>query len=560
MKPNAKGIAGYLRLGAFQGLAAWSAYAVIEFLASSVLFRLGRPYARFTAWHWKLTGQLSLAYMAAGIIAGAAAGLVVFLLRHKTWLNDGPAALGLEHAATLSLLAAIAFHTTIQRAAPDVWWKLLFVPLAMIAMLLLALRSERWSTRFGLLTNPWMVAALFLGFGQISALQFMGVAEQLGTGIRHWHYLLTGSQLAAIAGAVWLGGMWRRAADPHRIFAPNRAAPVLAALLAAAGFALGVEPASGPLPAVAMAGGSARPNVILIVMDAVRADHLPLDGIHRDTAPNLRKLAADATIYPQAISAGDASLSSHASIFTGLYPSWHGAYCQPPEASYGHALGPVPTMAEVLARNGYHTLGAGANLYLRSDFGLQRGFQQFRIPRPVPILSAESWYMLRNGMRSLMAPFVNTSQFDRLYARGDAVTSEFFDLLRQPGMAQAPFFAFLNYMDAHFPYIPPPPFDRLFPGKDGRLTQADLVAIQRSVGDHGNPLPPLYAVHTESQYDGAIAYIDSQIGQLVGSLSSAAQTLAAELNAWIQTMPQPRKPGLHSPGENGAARAAAGKQ
>jgi arylsulfatase A-like enzyme len=511
---SSKGFPHYLALGVFQGLAAWSAYAVIEFLASSVLFRLGRPYARFTTWHWTLTGQLAAAYLAHGVIFGAVAGGLVFLFRNTGRVRGGRGALVTEHAATLILIAAIALDMSRNPVHPDGWWKLLLVPLALIAILLLALSSEVWSARFGLLTNPWMVAGLFLGMGEVSALEDQGVAGQLGMSIQAWSLLLIGIQALAVAAAVWLGRHWRRGWNPSRIFGLNWAATGLAVVLMAASFALGMEPSSPPAPSAPIAGSSTHPNVVLIVMDTTRADHLSLYGYNRDTTPNLKKLAADSALYSEALSAADITLSSHASIFTGLYPSWHGAYCQPPEAAFGRAIGPVPTMAEELAKNGYHTMGVAANLYLRAQFGLQRGFADFRIPRPVPVLAGdESWYMLRNGMRHAINQFTDTAQFDRLYSRADAVNSEFFAMLRQPGLAQAPFFAFFNYMDAHFPYIPPHPFDRLFPGKTS-ATEADLDAIQTRVAG-GDPLPASYTSHAISQYDGGIAYMDFQIGHLV---------------------------------------------
>ncbi len=513
---NSHGLPRYLALGVIQGLAAWSAYAVIEFLASSILFRLARPYARFTTWHWVLTGQLAAAYLAHGVLFGALAGGMIFFFRKTPRLSGGQAALVTEHAATLTLTVALALDMAHNPEPPDGWWRLLLVPLALSGMLLLAMRSKAWSTRLGLLTNPWVVAGLFLGLGQVSTLDEMGVAGQLGVPLQLWYYLLLGVLALAAAAAIWGGRRWRQAWNPQRVFAPNWAATGLALLLMATAFALGVEPASPATPRATIAGTSPRPNVILIVMDTVRADHLSLYGYQRDTTPNLKKLAADSTVYPQALSAADITLTSHASIFTGLYPSWHGAYCQPPEAPYGRQLGPVPTMAEVLARNGYHTLGVAANLYLRAAFGLQRGFAAFHIPRPVPVLAGdESWYMLRHGMRRAINQFIDTSQFDRLYSRGDAVNGEFFEMLGQPELAQAPFFAFFNYMDAHYPYIPPHPFDRLFPGKNASTMEGDLGGIQARVGKYGDPLPDLYTTHALSQYDGGIAYIDSQIGQLV---------------------------------------------
>jgi arylsulfatase A-like enzyme len=123
--------------------------------------------------------------------------------------------------------------------------------------------------------------------------------------------------------------------------------------------------------------------------------------------------------------------------------------------------------------------------------------------------------MLRNGMRRVIGLFYDTAQFDRLYSRGDAINGEFFAMLGERNLAQAPFFAFFNYMDAHFPYIPRHPFDHLFPGKDIGTTQATMAALQRTVSNQGETVPPVYSSHAVSQYDGGIAYEDSQIGQLV---------------------------------------------
>jgi arylsulfatase A-like enzyme len=275
-----------------------------------------------------------------------------------------------------------------------------------------------------------------------------------------------------------------------------------------------VAPAQDALPSVASSHG-AQPNVLLVVMDTVRADHLSVYGYERDTTPHLKQLAQDSAVFTTAISASDFTLTSHATLFTGMYGSWHGARCQPPDATYGRALAPqVPTLAEILSTKGYRTFGVAANLYLRADFGLQRGFQDFHIPRPVPVLAAESWYMLRNQMRRVLSFFADTSQFDRLFSRGDEINRDFFATVKKTDLTRGPFFAFVNYMDAHFPYIPPAPFDRRFPGKEVRLVQDDLEAIQEQVF-HGKSLPGVYANHSISQYDGGIAYIDAQIGQLV---------------------------------------------
>ena len=173
--------------------------------------------------------------------------------------------------------------------------------------------------------------------------------------------------------------------------------------------------------------GHGRPNVLLIVMDTVHADHLAVYGYERDTTPNLRDLARDSMVYTNAISASDITLTSHASLFTGMYPSWHGAYCDPQNAAYGRAISNAyPTVAELLHSGGYQTTGVAANLYLRADFGLERGFDRFRIPRPVPLLAAENAFMLRRGLRRGLSLVFDTAQFDRLYALGEDINSELF--------------------------------------------------------------------------------------------------------------------------------------
>jgi arylsulfatase A-like enzyme len=266
----------------------------------------------------------------------------------------------------------------------------------------------------------------------------------------------------------------------------------------------------------------------VIVMDTVRADHLSLYGYERDTSPNLKALAKDAMVYTHAQSASDMTLTSHASLFSGMYPSWHGAYCKEPEAAYGRPLSNnVPTLAEILKGQGYTTLGVAANLYLRSAFGLDRGFQEFSIKRPVPMLSDENKCQLRRPMRRLLSLVTDTAQFDRLNSSAEDIDDEFFTTLDgrgalddsrgAPDGPRAPFFGFVNYMDAHFPYIPPAPWDRKFPGKVSTLTKDYLESEQNAISSGGDT-PADYRQYCISQYDGGIAYLDAQIGRIVAGL------------------------------------------
>ncbi|MEO8595845.1 MAG: sulfatase [Candidatus Solibacter sp.] len=485
--------------GAWTGTAVWSAYALVEFLFSSVVFRLTRPHATFSSWHWALTAGLLLGYVVAGALCGAAGAVAGWLVRSRALVE-------VEVAATLSLLAAFGLHLVFNFQSNSPW--LMLVTLILGGLLVI----PAWRTGTGWLTNYWIVSGLLLGLGQVLALQGMGVASQLGARLG----------LASLALWVILGGTASAAVLAGRnlrlpVTALRFAAIGGAGILTLASFALG-RPAAPSVEAASPAiKQTNRPDIILIVMDTVRADHLSEYGYERNTTPNLKALAADSTVYTNAISASDITLSSHASLFTGMYPSWHGAYCDPRNAAYGRAISErYPIVSELLHGGGYHTRGVAANLYLRADFGLERGFDEFRIPRPVPILAAENGFMLRHGFRRLLSFVFDTAQFDRLYATGQDITALVVSGGAEAGPAR-PAFTFINYMDAHFPYLPPSPYDARFPGRKPRTTQDDLELQQHALVTGKSDVPG-YRLHAVSQYDGGIAYLDWQIGQVTAWL------------------------------------------
>jgi arylsulfatase A-like enzyme len=513
----------YVFGGAAYGAAAWSAYAVVEFLSSSVLFRLTRPYATFTPWHWKLTGELLLGFLVVGPILGAVAGFLLWLLRNTEGVRVSPRR-ALEIAASLTLSLAFLVNVLLAPGNTNGSTRLWLSALGFVLLLAVSLRSRTWMDRIGLLANPWIISGLLLGLGQYFALADMMAAAQLGARIGSWSMLLGIALLATLGLAVWIGRGGRFAAR-RWITATSIAS---AAALAIVSFTLSLGGQAEVHAAAPSIASATRPNVVLIVMDTVRADHLSALGYERDTTPNLKRLAADSVLYTHGTSASDITITSHASLFTGMYPSWHGAYCQPPEAAYGRELAKqYPTLAELLHKSGYQTVGVAANLYLRSDFGLERGFEEFHIPRPVPLLPDGKLYLLRTVLRRGLSYVVDTAQFDRLYSLGEDIDTTLFSSLEHRSKPDAPLFVFVNYMDAHFPYVPPTPFSASFPGRHPHITQQDLDEEQ-SIISRGQGQPAEYRPHCVSQYDGGIAYIDAQVGKVVDFLKRA--------NAYDNTM------------------------
>ena len=265
---------------------------------------------------------------------------------------------------------------------------------------------------------------------------------------------------------------------------------------------------------------SGRPNIVLITMDTVRADHMGVYGYHRANTPHLQALARNATLYSNFIAASSITLTSHASIFTGLYPQSHGAYRISPDFTKGRPLpDTIPTVTTSLASAGYRTMAVIANrYYLRSEWGMTRGFQIFNMGFPAVLISTNRPFLLRNSLRRHLLTFDGVSQDLDTYTWGaDLINRNAFDLLDQADR-QTPFFLFLNYMDAHEPYVVPPPYNRLYPGRDSSFTGADYWPVEHEVDDLGMPLNPRLRNHFNSQYDAAIAYLDEHLGRLVAEL------------------------------------------
>jgi arylsulfatase A-like enzyme len=236
------------------------------------------------------------------------------------------------------------------------------------------------------------------------------------------------------------------------------------------------------------------PNVLLIILDTVRAQNLSLYGYGRETTPGLKRLAAQGTVYDHAYAPSSWTLPSHASFFTG----------RPPHQQSGNGFTPLddalPTLAEVLRDHGYYTLAIVAN----SDnayphTGLQRGFLRYDAG------IAAVWEMLRAS--TLGAPWIwALKRFGiHLPTRKDAATVNDRFLTHVDRRGERPFFAFLNYYDAHFPFDRPLPSTALITDWEG--STVPLVGKMDS-----------YMTRWVDEYDREIAYLDEQLEALFASL------------------------------------------
>ena len=307
--------------------------------------------------------------------------------------------------------------------------------------------------------------------------------------------------LAVVAlGAVLL---WRalRGADERRaaLTRPGIAAVVVALLAAAwaGGAQLKPPPTPAPLPPHAAAPAGA-PNVVLIMVDTLRADHLSCYGSAAVKTPHIDALAADGLRWVNTFSQASWTRPSVATILTGLYPSSHGAI---------HKADRLPdrvdTLAEVLGRAGYHTVGFADNANVSQAFNFQQGFDEYRYLAPDLFFAASepaAQLALYSGLRLVRERFfAHYVDVHHYYQPAEVVTAEVRRWLDR-GARDEPFFLFAHYMDPHDPYFAHP-----FNG-EGYARVA-----------HPNP-PPALAERLHHLYEGEVAYLDEHLGVLFDDL------------------------------------------
>jgi arylsulfatase A-like enzyme len=243
------------------------------------------------------------------------------------------------------------------------------------------------------------------------------------------------------------------------------------------------------------------PNILIIVLDTVRAIELSLYGGRGGTTPVMDGIGNAGVVFERASSTAPWTLPSHASLFTGRWAHELSATLLTPlDDTY-------PTLAEVLASLGYRTGGFSANVeYASAETGVARGFGHFEdhrwSVRGTLRLTRLSRFFAAAGERVRRGPVDIAGRVDA------ALVNRRF--LRWVGdRDERPFFAFLNYYDAHAPYYPPEPIWSDFVGAVPRVP---LDNPDSEAGD-GSRVELL-----RRAYGGAIHYIDWRIGQLMDSL------------------------------------------
>jgi len=255
-----------------------------------------------------------------------------------------------------------------------------------------------------------------------------------------------------------------------------------------------------------------RPNLILVSLDTLRADHLSAYGDDRDTSPSFDRFARQSTLFENALSQAPKTSPSHMTLMTGLYPEAHRVENRfAGRVEWSGQLSPdLPTLAEILKASGYRTLARTGGGNMQGDLGFDRGFDSYESPD----LSAER--LFRSALAEVQA----------LAARSE------------------PFFVFLHTYEIHSPYLPPPAYrDRYAdPAYGGAISSDPEVLREGSDGysnlhrnfwmrvDRDSPADRRRLVDL---YDASIRYVDDELGRFlagVGRMGAADRTVVVILS------------------------------
>jgi arylsulfatase A-like enzyme len=256
--------------------------------------------------------------------------------------------------------------------------------------------------------------------------------------------------------------------------------------------------------------GDRRPDILLVVIDALRADHLGCYGYVRETSPTIDRLAADGVVFDTAIATSSRTRTSMASLLTSLHPIEHGV-----RFPFRRTRGPqdvrsdgewlrliqgladnLDTLAEVLAAAGYRTMAVVTNPYLKREHGFGQGFDTY-------------------VERELDA---------------DQVVEVFLEW--RDGDPGGPVFAFLHFIDVHAPYSPRPPYDTRFVDQvTGLDPEARRKVLENARPESWNEFRR--GVHSgqielsggaleilKGLYDGEIRWVDEALKRVVDRLQA----------------------------------------
>ncbi len=262
------------------------------------------------------------------------------------------------------------------------------------------------------------------------------------------------------------------------------------------------------------------PSVVLVVADAIRADHLSCFGYHRKTSPFLDELAGRGTLFTNFVSTSSWTRPSVASLFTSLYPSGHNTI-----TASSRVPSKIETLPEIMKRNGYVT-GLFTNTgQVGTIFGFGQGVDHYFMSRRRTMINytalAHATMKFLPGLEKRFKK-IDTMERGEKNLPVDALLMKRF-LSWRDSLGKKPYFAYLHFMAPHTSYNPPPPyFDKFLTTPPDKIYEAGSFHdnIGLGVTECDKELPDSTERTLIELYDGEIAFIDNLLSSLVEALYS----------------------------------------
>jgi len=255
---------------------------------------------------------------------------------------------------------------------------------------------------------------------------------------------------------------------------------------------------------------SLKPNLVLITVDTLRADHLSVYGYFRDTTPHLSEMAKDGFVFEQAYTPTTNTAPSHATIMTGLYPFQHGLI------DNGLKLpDKITTLAELLKQDDYSTAAYVGYWVFEKESNMQQGFDEYELDHVAS--HAHEKKSLETDTRGFKAAMRWLKRWHGGNGSKESVGG------------RAPFFLWFHANQTHESYDPPPPYDSIFmniPKKKGipglktffvRCSKEIRSAMRKDL------LTKPLIKQIGALYDGEIRLVDDLIGQMVAYLKKIGE-------------------------------------
>jgi arylsulfatase A-like enzyme len=265
-------------------------------------------------------------------------------------------------------------------------------------------------------------------------------------------------------------------------------------------------------------------NVLLLLIDTLRADHLGAYGYARGTSPTFDRFARESVVFERTVAQAAWTKPSVASLLTSAFVHEHGV------VSSRDALGtPLPTLAEVLSARGYHTAAFSANPWITPEFHFDRGFQRFESGRAMSVQLTNLYRLVMRVERGLRRVGVWLPLNDWVFfaaaepslsnaRRDELLTNTAIEWL--DGRPAEPFFAYVHLIGPHDPYDPPARYADVFRDREeeGVPRLKRPPARVQSIFETAAPLDELRLASLVAQYDGAILYTDELLHRLLAAL------------------------------------------